>query len=72
VPLHPDEIEVLRQMIDEYRYRKTRGVFFSRAYGRTRLVIVALLGLAMFMLQVAAVYYSSRAHSPTVIVRSHK
>ena len=49
-------------MIEEYRYIRSRDTFVSRFYSRGRLVVVALVGLAMLTMQAVAVYYASRGH----------
>ena len=57
-------------MIQGYYYERSRNTFVSRFYSRSRLVVIALVGLTMLGLQIVGVYYAAQ-HQRVVIVR-HK
>ena len=53
-----DELRILREMIAERQYDQARSRFLTSTWKRGRAVVVAVVGLAVLGLQVAAVYIS--------------
>lgn len=58
-PFTSEEIQVLRALIAEHRYRTDRGLFVSRFYSRGRVVIGALFACIVLALQVIGIYVAA-------------
>jgi hypothetical protein len=58
----PQEMRILRGMMDEYEYARRRRLLASQRFKSSRLVVLSVLGVTLYALQIVVAIVAIRGH----------